>query len=213
MADPFKQLFGPSPNTLISAQLVALVGCARKSVKFLRESGANDFAGITEIEHEGDRIVREIHRLMDDAFILRFDKNDIASLTSHLDDIIDATRKVAAHKHIYAIHMKELRPEAIALIVVLEKMTEELEPVIARLNHHPIGVDETRAHIEVLKSLEREADDILMAAQKTLVEEFSTGGSPIEYIGWGNLYRIVERASDCANHSGIAVNSMARKEA
>lgn len=213
MTDPFKRLFGPSPNTQITERLSALAACAHTSVVHLAETKGDDLAKITEFEHQGDQIVRDIHALMDSAFILRFDKGDISNLTSHLDDIIDATRKVATHKHIYGEHLKQLRPEAAELIEILEKMTTELEPLVKQLASHPIGVEETRPHLLVLKDLERKADDIHTSAEQALVKEFGTHGNPIAYIGWDKLYRLLERASDRANYCGIAVNSMARKEA
>ena len=54
-----------------------------------RETGGLDHLGIIDFEHRGDAVVREIHELLDNAFILRFDIADCMRLTDDLDNVID----------------------------------------------------------------------------------------------------------------------------
>ena len=210
---PFNALFGRSSNIQVSEQLRELSVLAEKSATLLHSSEGNNITGIVALEREGDTIVRRIHECIDSAFILRFDKTDLEQLVSELDDIIDGIRKVANHKNIYATHLKTFRPEAKNLIKILEEMTVVVGGLIAMLGGK-LSLEEVRPEVQKLSKLERQADEMLTTAEKALVEEFSKeGANTIAYLGWHKLYRIIERATDHANHCGTFVLSMARKEA
>ncbi|MFM8403206.1 MAG: DUF47 domain-containing protein, partial [Candidatus Limnocylindrus sp.] len=52
-------------------------------------------AAIRAVEKEGDKIVAEVHRRLERAFITPYDREDIHELTSKLDDILDGIQAAA----------------------------------------------------------------------------------------------------------------------
>ena len=50
---------------------------------------------LTELEHEGDRLTREVVRRLNSSFVTPFDREDIYTLTNQLDDVTDAIEAIA----------------------------------------------------------------------------------------------------------------------
>jgi uncharacterized protein Yka (UPF0111/DUF47 family) len=100
------------------------VACA----EHFRKTNGQDLDGIIDYEHKGDAIVDEIHELLDNSFILRFDGADCMGLTDDLDNLIDGMRKVAFHIDIYRPLHDTLRPEAIEIFGVAALAAEWLDP-------------------------------------------------------------------------------------
>jgi uncharacterized protein Yka (UPF0111/DUF47 family) len=212
--DPFQRVFGPSPNSRIALYLEALSACALKSTTLLSNSKGSNLGGVIELEHEGDDIVRDIYECMDGAFILRFDKSDIAHLVSALDDIIDGTRKVATHISTYGQHITPLRIEAKELMDTLKEMTVVTHELVGLLAKSKVAIEVVRPLVDSLGTLEQKADAILARAEKKLVQEYGkTGENAVTFIGLHRLFILLERATDHANHCGIFTLSIARKEA
>ena len=65
-------LFGPSRNDQYAALLKQVSGIALACAAHFRATSGQDVAGIIEFEHKADRVVDEIHELLDNAFIMRF---------------------------------------------------------------------------------------------------------------------------------------------
>lgn len=211
---PFKSIFGPSPNARIANYLDSLAESAKKSAALLAESKASNLAGIVAFEHEGDDIVSSIYECMDKAFILRFDKSDIAHLVSSLDDIIDSTKKVATHVSIYGEHVTPLRSEAKELIDILKEMTNTTYELVHMLGKGKVAIEAVRPRVQTLVAHEQKADLLLSKAEKGLVREFGkSGANAVTYTGLHRLFVLLERATDHANHCGAFVLSIARKEA
>lgn len=68
---------------------------------------------IKDIEHQSDLLTHEIIRTLNKSFITPFDREDIYSLASSLDDIIDVIN--ASAQHIIVYHIDVITPEARAL--------------------------------------------------------------------------------------------------
>jgi uncharacterized protein Yka (UPF0111/DUF47 family) len=83
------RFFGPSQNERFAQLLMQLADTAIDCASHFRETGGEDLAGIINYEHRGDAIVDEIHQLLDNTFILRFDVADCMRLTDDLDNVID----------------------------------------------------------------------------------------------------------------------------
>ena len=86
----FFELYGKA-----SANLVEI---AQRLVELLdRFPDGNDelFREIRELEHEGDRITRELVALLNRTFVTPFDRDDMFRLTRALDDICDHVDEAA----------------------------------------------------------------------------------------------------------------------
>src|SRR5262245_12434533 len=127
------RFFGPSPNDRFAQLLLQLADTAVACAAHFRQTNGTDHAGIVDFEHRGDAIVAEIHELLDNAFILRFDIADCMRLTDDLDNVIDGMRKVAIHIDIYRPLLTPLRPEAMELFAIGERMMIGVRELVAML--------------------------------------------------------------------------------
>ncbi|MFM7083687.1 MAG: DUF47 domain-containing protein, partial [Hyphomicrobium sp.] len=80
----FGSLFGRSQNDKLVHLLQLLSNTALHCAAHFRKTKGKDVSGIIEIEHKADAIVDEIHELLDNSFIMRFDIPDSMRLTDDL---------------------------------------------------------------------------------------------------------------------------------
>jgi len=207
-------LFGPSNNARFAALLRQLsetvVQCSRH---FLATQG-RDLDGILESEHKADALVDRIHELLDNSFIMRFDIPDSMKLTDDLDNVIDGMRKVAIHLDVYKLHLRDLRPEALELMQIADRMASQLDALILMLGEPRLKVSNVRVISRSVDDAEAEADRLVSRVERSLVEEYSQpGANAIGFIAWHQLFHLLEEMTDDANHVARHILSLARKEA
>lgn len=212
--EAFGRLFGPSHNDRYAALLKQLTAAGIECAEHFRKTDGQDLAGIINLERHADTIVDEIHELLDNAFILRFDIPDAMRLADELDDVIDGMRRVATHIDIYKPILTELRPEAKALMEISERMMKGLHGLISMLSEPRLKLSRVREAAKVLDDAESEADEVLRNAERKLVAEFGGPGAyRVDFTGWDKLYQLLEEMTDDANNCAKLVLSLARKEA
>ena len=104
-------LFGASHNDRFASLLGQLADIGVACAAHFRATSGQDVPGIVAFERQADKIVDEIHELLDNSFIMRFDIPDAMKLTDEVDDVIDGMRRAAAHIDIYKAFLNTLRPE------------------------------------------------------------------------------------------------------
>src|ERR671937_2401745 len=83
---------------------------------------------ISDREHEGDEITHAIIRRLNTSFITPMDREDIYSLASALDDVLDAVEAVA---DLFVLHrIEEPLPEMKALADVLVRAAQQTEQAL-----------------------------------------------------------------------------------
>lgn len=210
----FGRFFGPSQNDRFAELLLQLADAALACAAHFRETGGQDLAGIIEHEHKGDAIVDDIHELLDNAFILRFDIADCMRLTDDLDNVIDGMRKVAIHIDIYKPVISELTPDAMQLFAIGERMMHGVRELVLMLSEPRLSLTRVRETARVIDEGESEADTLVAAAERRLVAQYRPqNANRLEFIAWDKLYQLLEQMTDEANHCGRLILSLARKEA
>jgi hypothetical protein len=212
--DAWANLFGPSRNDKYTELLQRIAHLAVECAALFRKTEAGDSAGIIELERKADRVVDEIHELLDNAFILRFDIPDAMRLADELDDVIDGMRKVALHIDAYKIHLTAKRPEALELMDLSGTMLQRLELLVAMLAEPRLSLVKVRELANEVDEMESRADRIVADHERHLVEEFSRpGASALGFIAWHQLFHLLEQITDDANGCASLILSLARKEA
>ena len=207
-------LFGPSRNDQLAGLLQQLSKLALEAAEHFRRTNAQDAAGTIEFEHRADAIVGEIHELLDNSFIMRFDIPDAMRLTDDLDDVIDGMRKVVLHIEAYKIHLSQIRPQAVELMVLAGEMLIEIDHLIAMLAEPKLSLARVRVIANKVDDMESAADRITANCERMLVDEFSQpGANTLAFIAWHQLFHLLERMTDDANHCAKQILSLARKEA
>ena len=208
------RFFGPSQNDRFAQLLMQLADTAVECAAHFRTSGGTDLRAIIDYEHRGDAIVDQIHELLDNAFILRFDIADCMRLTDDLDNVIDGMRKVAIHIDIYKPVVVPLRPDALELFAIGERMMLGVRELIVMLSEPKLELTRVRDRARPVDDAEAEADRLVAAAERRLVAEYMPpGANRLELIAWDKLYQLLEQMTDEANHCAKLVLSLARKEA
>lgn len=210
----FASLFGPSRNDQFAAFINSLAATALEGARHCRKTEAQDVKGIIDYEHKADGIVDEIHELLDNSFIMRFDIPDSMRLADDLDDTIDGMRKVALHIEAYRPHIPTMRPEALELMDMSVEMLGHVQVLAAMLGEPRLKLNKVREVATVVDNLESKADKLVAANERKLVEEFSAPGSnAIGFIALHQLFHLLEQITDDANHCAKMILSLARKEA
>jgi len=208
------RFFGQSQNERFAHLLLQLAETAVECAAHFRQTGGEDLAGIIDFEHRGDAIVDDIHELLDNVFILRFDIADCMRLTDDLDNVIDGMRKVAIHIDIYRPVVLPLRPDALELFAIGERMMAGVRELVAMLSESKLSLARVRDRARAIDEAEAEADRLVATAERKLVAEYSPpGANRLEFIAWDKLYQLLEQMTDEANHCGKLILSLARKEA
>ncbi len=208
------RFFGPSQNDRFAQLLLRLAEQAVACAAHFRATGGQDLAGIIDHEHRGDAIVDDIHELLDNAFILRFDIADCMQLTDDLDNVIDGMRKVAIHIDIYKPIVGALPPDALELFGIGERMMHGVRALVAMLSEPRLSLAGVREIARTIDEAEAEADRLVAAAERRLVAQYRPhNANRLEFIAWDKLYQLLEQMTDEANHCGKLILSLARKEA
>jgi hypothetical protein len=166
--------------------------------------------GIKDIEHAGDQLTHAIFDALNRAFVTPFDREDISRLAAALDDVLDEAEEVARRFHTYKID----EPTALArdfcrVLVAQSKVIEEAVPLLDGLKEEKL----LRQHIVELHRLENEADDLMNRALGTLYDGITQVPELVRAIQWGDIYNVLERATDRAEDVAVALESIVVKHA
>jgi uncharacterized protein len=210
----FSGLFGASHNDRYSEIMTALADKAVECAKHFNATNGRDLDGIIALERQGDTLVDQIHEILDNSFILRFDIPDAMRLADELDNVLDGLRKTAMHIDIYKALLTKDQSDVHDIGVVAEKMIIRLRDLVAMLGEPRLKVARVREVVTEIDQFESDADKIAALAERRLVGEYSpSGANRLEFLAWLKLYQLLEEATDHANHCAKLVLSLARKEA
>ena len=173
------------------------VGISRQLLQLLEEFPANGahLREIKELEHEGDRLTREVVDLLNRTFVTPFDRDDIYLLASAIDDVCDHVDEASGN--IVGYGVEEIRPKAKEQAQVILRSAEKLHEAVSRLE----GFKDSSSQLHALRDLEDEGDRL----NRTAVSElFSSGEDPIVVIRWKDIHEQLEEAVDaCENAADV----------
>jgi hypothetical protein len=173
------------------------VGIARELVQLLDEFPADgtQLREIKELEHEGDRLTRQVVDLLNRTFVTPFDRDDLYRLAGALDDICDHVDEAAGNIAGYGV--EQIRPLAKEQAQVILRSVEKLHEAVERLD----GFKDSSSQLHALRDLEDEGDRLNRDAVSEL---FSSGEDPIAVIRWKDIHEQLEEAVDaCENAADV----------
>ncbi len=165
----FSGLFGASHNDKYADLMKQLAEKSLECARHFVATDGRDLAGIIAFERQGDRLVDQIHEVLDNSFIMRFDISDAMSLADELDNVLDGLRKTAMHVDIYKALLTKEQADAKELTALTEKMISRLRDLVGMLGEPRMRMPKVRELVTEIDELESDADRITALAERRLV--------------------------------------------
>jgi uncharacterized protein Yka (UPF0111/DUF47 family) len=148
---------------------------------------ANAAHQIHVLEEQADSILHETYTRLNSTFITPIDPEDIQSLSSHLDDVIDGIEDSVQRMLDY--HVEPMPGTVLELCRVVQSCCLILQKAIDALAHHQPFIE----HCIEINRLEEAADQLGRAAVKELFEKEK---DPIRLIKLKEIYEFLEQTTD-----------------
>ncbi len=159
---------------------------------------------IRSIEHQGDEMTHSIMRKLNQTFITPFDREDIHTLASSLDDVVDFINAACARILMYRITDPPAEAGQLARLILAQ--CEELEKAVTHLQKS----DDVLKHCVEINRLENEADQVSRVAIARL---FDHETNPITLIKIKELLEFLETATDKAEDVADVLETVVLKNA
>jgi len=155
-------------------------------------------------EQEGDRITHDLIRKANNTFVTPIEREDILTLASGLDDIVDFTEEAADYLSLYKIEAP--MEQAQLLSHVLLQCTRQIAEAMPRLR----GFRDINHFLVEINRLENDGDRITREAIASL---FDGGIDPMVVIRWKDIYERLEAAIDACERVAHILESVVIKNA
>lgn len=185
----------------ISAALVELVNTSSEERK------QELYREIEHLEHVGDNITHETFYELSSNFITPFDREDIHSLISALDDCVDYVHGSVKRIELYKI--TEMTQPIIKLSELIQRSAVELNTAVHELRNlrNIMKIKEATVRIN---GIENHADDIFDTALARLFEEEKNA---VEVIKMKDVLSALETATDKCEDAADVINTIVVKHA
>ncbi len=159
-------------------------------------------ARISDLEHAGDDVTHQIMNLVATTFVAPFDRKDIYTLTSCLDDVLDAEEGLAAMLEL--LRIVDPLPQFRQQVDVLQRATTSVALAVRHLRVYR-GVEQACAEV---RRAEREGDWVYRRGVAAL---YSGDFRSMEVIMWKDLLHQAETAVDRCEDIANIVESVSLK--
>ncbi|HEV8103914.1 MAG TPA: DUF47 family protein [Gaiellaceae bacterium] len=156
-------------------------------------------ADIRELEHEGDRLTREVINLLNSTFVTPFDRDDMYQLASVLDDVCDHIDEAA--DNIDAYEVREVPLKAHQQAEVIHRAASRLHEAVERLE----GFKDSSHQLAALRDLEDEGDRL---SREAIAELFRSGADPLTIIRWKDIHEQLEEAVDACEEAADVLEAI-----
>ena len=160
--------------------------------------------GIKMLEHQGDEVIHEIFTRLNSTFITPLDPEDIHSLSTRLDDVLDGIED-AVHRMV-AYRVSPIPLGMVQLCEMIYTCSRALKKAFEALDKKK----EVMEHCIEVNRLENEGDHIYHVALGKL---FETETDPINLIKWKEILEKLESSLDKCEDVANVLESIVVKNA
>lgn len=154
---------------------------------------------IKQLEHEGDQIVHEIYRKLDETLVAPLEHEDISKLASLYDDVLDYIWATANRIQLYEI--EEPTPAMKGFAKIIRAQVVQVNKAMASIKG--MRKEDMEKSCQEIHRLENEADDLLHGEMSRL---FKTKDA-IRIIKLKEIYEHLEKITDiCEDVSDIIMS-------
>lgn len=162
------------------------------------EHSEQKLSKLKEIEHEADTITHDIYHMLHNTFITPLDREDIFSLASKMDTILDLIESAAVRMYLYKI--RRTTKELAELANILKRSITEIRKIVYSVRKKQDAGMILGLCVDI-NTLENEADQVLRTAMMRLFEDEK---DPIELIKLKEIIQTTETATDvCEDVSNV----------
>ncbi|HUZ01340.1 MAG TPA: DUF47 family protein [Thermomicrobiaceae bacterium] len=183
----------------ILAELLTSVDDVERKVRHMRD-----------LEHRGDEITHQVYNALNSTFVTPIDRDDIRALASHIDDFVDYIEETGRRVWLYRIEQPTDRATLIGRIIA--EQARIMAQAVPRLERAKEREAVLRYAVEINR-LENEADDALSQALAVLYDHVTDIPSLIKAMRWGELYQLLEDATDRAENVANTMEGIVLKNA
>jgi len=158
-----------------------------------------------EIEHGADLKKHQMMKMLVAEFITPIEREDIATLSYMLDDVLDSIEEVFQMFFMY--NVKSMRPEAIDFVELIVRATEAMKACFDEFENFRKSDLIAKKIVEV-NVIEELADSLYF---KTVHELYTKEKDPLHIMVWVRLYDRFERICDECEHVADAIGSVIMK--
>jgi predicted phosphate transport protein (TIGR00153 family) len=166
---------------------------------------------LRDLEHQGDDITHRIYQALNSTFVTPLDREDIRHLASALDDFVDGLEE--AGKRIWLYQMGAPTESVKLFARVLVEQSQLLADNIPHLEEPGKRVGDLQRCALELHRLENEADDALSQVLAELFDGVTEVPELITAIRWGEIYHLLEDATDMGENIGHTLEGILGKYA
>jgi uncharacterized protein len=161
---------------------------------------------IKDMEHKGDSITHEIIQKLNKTFITPLDREDIYSLASKLDDILDLID--ASAQRVIMYNVESITADAKSLGFIILQSCLAVDKAVAMLGQR--SNEQIFELCVEINAMENEADRISREAISRLFDEEK---DPIQLIKWKEIYETLETTTDKCEDAANILESVVVKNA
>lgn len=159
---------------------------------------------LRDLEHECDDVTHEVYELINRTFVAPFDQEDIISLASALDDIVDLAEEIGDKIELY--HVREVTPAARAMGETLARAGAGLSRALEEIE----GFSQLDRYRTEVHEQENEGDRIYRDA---VAELFAVDRPAVELVKWKDLYDLLEQCLDRCEQTVNLLSTISIKNA
>ena len=156
-------------------------------------------------EHAGDEVIERIIKALDRTFITPFDREDIHTLATSLDDILDNIEETG-HR-LEAFRIGKPTEAAVSLVRIVRECCIHIEAAL-KLCRTMKKVEEIQRHLREISQLENKADQIYRETDSRL---FADPPELLELIKWRELYGWLEETVDACKDVANTISEIVIK--
>ena len=157
---------------------------------------------IQKLENKGDEIIHDILTRLNQTFITPIDPEDIHSLSSSLDDVLDGIEDAAYRMAAY--RLEPIPPAVVELCEIVEGCARAWWRPSRRCSHDKPLLE----HCIEINRLEDTADKLV---RRVLAELFQSDIHPIAFIKLKEVYEVLEATTDRCEDVADALQGVAVK--
>ena len=162
-------------------------------------------ADVKAVEHEGDRITRDLIQLLNTQYVTPFDREDIYQLATTIDDVVDNIDEACDLLELYGVESST--KQAIEQCGILVAAAEHLARALADLKNRRTIQQE----LLDLKAMEDEGDRVGRDAIADLFRDSRI--DPLVVIRWKDIFEALEASIDSCETAANVIGNIVVKNA